>query len=290
MPSPFPGMDPYLEACGAWSDFHSVYLAILRSQLNRNLPSGFVARTEDRVYIVPDERDIRPTQEVIEHFLEIRDTRRGIREVTMVIELLSPSNKLKNGVGRVEYVRKQKAVLNSATNLIEIDLLREGAHTVFIPKKSLAAVGSFDYLITRSDADDRQSEWFWRISLRSPLPIVQIPLVPELSPVMLDLQAAFDECWESSRYEDDLDYTTPLLPSLFHESVRGIEIPRYQVPLRGRPRGRREPVLCPAGHRRSRRHSEGFQSLGDRFMKKALPTPSKEDAEWIGSVTATVGE
>jgi hypothetical protein len=238
-------MDPYLEACGVWSDFHFNFLSVLRRRLNDRLPTGFVARAEERVYIVPDERDIRPdvtifavapnrrgsspvavlerpvapervvrpTRQVVERFLEIRDTRRKNREVTTVIELLSPTNKQDSGMGRAEYLRKQTAILESATNLIEIDLLRGGVHTVCVPESSARALGPFDYLITRADSGTSDEFLLWRVSLRDSLPTISIPLLPELPDVSIDLQEAFNKCWEASYYEADIDYTTLLVPS-----------------------------------------------------------------------------
>ncbi len=238
-------MDPYIEACGAWSDFHYNLLVFLKRALNQSLPAGFNARTEERVYIVPDERDIRPdvtvfavapnrpftervavldrptapervkrpTQQVVERFIEIRDVRQGRREVVTILEVFSPANKREGSIGRAEYLRKQTAILESATNLVEIDLLRDGIHTVCIPEQSIRALGAFDYLITRADADNHDDFQFWRVSLRQPLPELLIPLDPELPEVPLNLQAAFNECWEASHYEDSLDYSTSLLPA-----------------------------------------------------------------------------
>jgi hypothetical protein len=254
MSSPFPGMDPYLEACGAWSDFHSNLLVFLKRALNQSLPSGFNARTEERVYIVPDERDIRPdvtvfavapnrpasgrvavlerptlpervarpTHEVIERFIEIRDVRQGSRDVVTVLEVLSPANKREGSIGRTEYLRKQKALLQSATNLIEIDLLRDGIHTVCIPREPIQSTGAFDYLVTRADADNRDEFLFWRIFLHQPLPIVLIPLLPSIPEVKLDLQAAIEECWEASHYDNNIDYATPLLPAPSPEEAKWI--------------------------------------------------------------------
>jgi hypothetical protein len=35
MPSPLPGMDPYIEAPNIWSDFHGDVAAAMRAELNR---------------------------------------------------------------------------------------------------------------------------------------------------------------------------------------------------------------------------------------------------------------
>ena len=42
MPSPFPGMDPYIEFAGSWTDFHSDLLVGLREQINQRLPNHYV--------------------------------------------------------------------------------------------------------------------------------------------------------------------------------------------------------------------------------------------------------
>ena len=39
MPSPFPGMDPYLEAPDIWPDFHHALATEIRGELNRLLPA-----------------------------------------------------------------------------------------------------------------------------------------------------------------------------------------------------------------------------------------------------------
>ncbi len=51
MPSPFPGMDPYVEL--QWPDVHLSLIAEGRRALNRSLPTGLVARSETRVVVEP---------------------------------------------------------------------------------------------------------------------------------------------------------------------------------------------------------------------------------------------
>ena len=53
MPSPFPGMDPYVEP--HWRDIHSVLISDARRELNRSLPKGLVARVEERVAVESDD-------------------------------------------------------------------------------------------------------------------------------------------------------------------------------------------------------------------------------------------
>ena len=71
MPSPFPGMDPYLEAPDIWPDFHDALAGEIRGELNRMLPRPYYARLEMRPEIgivgddfpgriIPDVAIVRP--------------------------------------------------------------------------------------------------------------------------------------------------------------------------------------------------------------------------------------
>ena len=46
MPSPFPGMDPYLEASGLWESFHPWLIPACTESLNRQLPEPYVAQIQ----------------------------------------------------------------------------------------------------------------------------------------------------------------------------------------------------------------------------------------------------
>src|SRR5262245_34325750 len=62
MPSPFPGMDPYLEEPGLWPDVHHGLISEMQAVLNRLLRPKYHVRVEERVYI-SDEDD--PGRKVI---------------------------------------------------------------------------------------------------------------------------------------------------------------------------------------------------------------------------------
>ena len=52
MPSPFPGMDPYIEACGLWGDFHGSLIHGIHGQLADAAPERYLVRTDERSYLV----------------------------------------------------------------------------------------------------------------------------------------------------------------------------------------------------------------------------------------------
>ena len=41
MTSPFPGMDPYIEACGLWEGFHNRLIHKIDESLAQILPRGY---------------------------------------------------------------------------------------------------------------------------------------------------------------------------------------------------------------------------------------------------------
>jgi hypothetical protein len=52
MKSPFPGMDPYIEGCGLFEDFHFDLIAEMKNELARVLPKGYIVKTGERAYVV----------------------------------------------------------------------------------------------------------------------------------------------------------------------------------------------------------------------------------------------
>src|SRR5437016_5000500 len=52
MKSPFPGMDPHIEACGLWEDFHRLLIAQIHDALAKAVPDRYIVRTGERAYVV----------------------------------------------------------------------------------------------------------------------------------------------------------------------------------------------------------------------------------------------
>ena len=77
MPSPFPGMNPFLENPDVWSTFHIQMLAAMADRLSAQVRPDYLVHMEAHI-----ER---------QRYLEIRDRRN--RELVAVVELLSPVNK-----------------------------------------------------------------------------------------------------------------------------------------------------------------------------------------------------
>jgi Protein of unknown function (DUF4058) len=116
MPSPLPGMNPFLEANDLWSEFHSRLIVAIADSLSESLSQEYRVAVEKRVYLSQGE-------EIQERYLEIREVANG--QLVTVIELLSPKNK-KSNEGLDAYLQKRQQIMVSKTHLVEIDLLRDG--------------------------------------------------------------------------------------------------------------------------------------------------------------------
>jgi hypothetical protein len=60
MLSPFPGMDPYIEACSLWEDFHDKLVGEIERALAESLPNRYAVRLGERSYVVLSSSDDDP--------------------------------------------------------------------------------------------------------------------------------------------------------------------------------------------------------------------------------------
>src|SRR4051812_27477842 len=51
MPSPFPGMNPYLEQSDLWQDFHDRFVPALSDALSPQVSPHFIVKIEEHIYI-----------------------------------------------------------------------------------------------------------------------------------------------------------------------------------------------------------------------------------------------
>lgn len=229
MPSPFPGMNPYLERAAVWPDFHNAYLTHLREALtNRVGPSYFVA-IQERVYLHESDEDRiligspdvgvarepkadaskrkggaavataeAPAKVTIPSlrkrkvpYLEVADA--DGTAVVAVIELLSPSSKYA-GDDRESYLTKRRELLGTGVNFVELDFLRGG------PRMPLRGLASCDYYVMVSRPAARPEADVWPLRLRDPLPSIPVPLRPGEPEPLVDLQAVLHRTYDGAGY------------------------------------------------------------------------------------------
>jgi hypothetical protein len=241
MPSPFPGMDPYIESSGLWGDFHGAMVIAMRDDLNALLPEEFVATLEvyDWAHDAKKEKLTRPVEPDV--FVWEYDPRRsrsagsvktltppatsvlpslirhkrrvvviqevGSRQMVSAIELLSPTNK-KPGPDRAQYLAKRDEYLANRVNLIEIDLLRKGQR----PPLGEKAPEIADYYVMVCKSWEYPRIGIWPFTIRDSLPQIPVPIIPEIPDIPLDLRACIDRAYLGARYAKTLPYHKQLAP------------------------------------------------------------------------------
>ncbi|MEC4819370.1 MAG: DUF4058 family protein [Scytonema sp. PMC 1069.18] len=248
MASPFPGMNPYLENPLFWSEVHNLLIAAIFRKLNPQLRPKYKVAIEKRVYQTTDEDwllvgvadvavqniqktpvpqkvgialtsspiealtvDVTVPETVKETYLEVRDV--ATQEVVTVIEILSPKNK-RLGEGRNAYGKKRLQVLGSYTNLVEIDLLRDGK-----PIQQIQNNIQTDYRILVSRASKRPKADLYAFNLQNPIPCYPLPLRKGDMEPLLEIQILIDELYEEGNYDLVIDYTQEPVPPLSQENA-----------------------------------------------------------------------
>ncbi len=183
----------------------------------REVPGGYTVVVEPRTQITPG-IEVRVRTDPLRHaFVEIRDATRGHRLVTL-IEIASPSNK-RPGPDRRAYETKQREVLDSDANLIEIDLLRSGQRLLPYPDlEEVVHTLNCDYLILLNRGATRVGSWMdytlYPVDVREVLPCIPVPLAGNDPDVPFDAQFAANRTYRGGPYLRRIDYTAPPDPPL----------------------------------------------------------------------------
>jgi hypothetical protein len=249
MRPPFPGMDPWLEHPARWLSVHNSLITAIRDDLASKVAPRFFVDIEQHTYLVliggdeylgmpdvvigrtksrqPLPKPVEPVasaatgvlelnvevpiqDRIDEWYLEIRDV--GTGKLITVIEILSPTNK-SHPPGRKQYLRKREHILDSRTNLVEIDLLRQGKPMpIRQPVKS-------DYRILISPGKSRPRARLLAFGVRQPIPAIPIPLLPKGPEPTLDLNDVLHALYERARYDLLLNYSKPPVPPLNEEDT-----------------------------------------------------------------------
>ncbi len=260
MPSPLPGMNPYLEHPRAWPNLHHRLLSAIAISLGEQLRPKYRAVVEEAIYQtsepssilvgVPDVSVQRTPQRpdsaaesgsqatltqpllvnlpmpdiVRQGYLEIREI--STSEVVTVIEVLSPTNK-RPGEGRRTYEAKRQTILASATNLVEIDLLRQWPPIVQVPEPLQT-----HYRILVSASIQRPQASLYAFNLPEPIPAFPLPLqVGDMEPIV-NIQGVLHDIYDQSGYDLVIDYAVDPLPALASEDAEWLATRLQHVGLR----------------------------------------------------------
>ncbi len=239
-------MDPWLENPVFWPSVHHDLITDLAREISSKTAPRYVAKYGIRVVVeAAQERPIGPDVVVYRQSRRPIEGARGVSidpavmieiepleleqayieirlggptgRIVTVIEVLSPTNKVPGSDGHKKYVQKQREVLRSDVHLVEIDLLRAGAHTISVPIERLRPHGPYDYLVAIRRARQRSHAEIYPIPLRDRLPRIPIPLMEGDADQAVDLQTLVEGVYEAGSYRVALDYGKPPVPPLSPE-------------------------------------------------------------------------
>ena len=233
MPSPFPGMDLYLESPPFWGVLHGSMVSVMLAELKKRIPKGYTVWSDIYIWLHEPDAETRmikpdvfavsdggahggtgiaalsaPATSILpairregNKYLKIKEE--DTDRIITVIEVLSPSNKI--GEDREAYLAKRAEYLATGTNLVEIDLLRDGERMPMgAPPPPVA-----DYYVLICRAADFPRTGIWPFTVRDSLPDISIPLKPEDGFVTLPLQACFNLAYDQGPYDQAVNYRLP---------------------------------------------------------------------------------
>jgi len=248
MPSPFPGMNPYLEHPELFPGFHHLLIGEIARWLSPQLRPKYRVAVEVRMYETNEDNSLlvgipdvtiksRPTATdahnknvavaatktepirvtipvpltITEGYLEVREV--GTETLVTTIEILSPTNK-RLGKGRQMYEEKRQQVLGSHTNLVEIDLLRKGERMKFFDSN---VVSQYSILVCRGN--QRPYADLYAFNLPDVIPNFPLPLRSGDSEPNVDLLTLLNEMYDIYGYDLVIDYSKEAVPPLSEADV-----------------------------------------------------------------------
>jgi hypothetical protein len=249
-------MDPYIEACGLWGDFHNHLIESIAGQLADVAPPRYVVRTEERSYLVlvdaegknshpflPDVSVTTPrgrkkgskkagtavaepapaaAYHVLRAFIEEEH-----RETFIEIYEAEPEMRL---VTTVEVLSPS----NKRPGTPGWDLYQRKRQSILLGDVNLVEIdllrggqrmpmldpwpGS-PYVLMMARARRPQSCRVWEASFQQPLPPISVPLAKPDPDILLSLQPLIDTIYRRFRYEQSIKYTAELAPPLSPEEA-----------------------------------------------------------------------
>lgn len=248
MPSPFPGMNPYLESPSLWPGFHSRYITSLGNAINRSAPDKYFADIEQRVFlvkpgdsyqraIVPDvsinesANEISANQLTSEGSIATKTVTPSIRVQMMEEEIAERFITIRAGAGAgdvdseivtiIEILSPSNKLVGSSGRTSYLakreEVLKTRTHFIEIDllragdRRPLGPGGyDSDYLVTLSRTEERPVAELWPTNLPSPLPTIPIPLLLGDADLVMDLQQILHQVYDESGYSRRIRHSDPI--------------------------------------------------------------------------------
>lgn len=250
--SPFPGMDPYLEAPDIWHSLHTRGITILADQLTSALAPTYIAnletdividyvdsgatggsnggQTEGRPVVAPDVAVRKPASPATDLTLT-----RSVAKAPLQLRVPMP---VERRLTRIRIIHRERKILVAVIELLSPVNKRPGEkRQKYLEKRAKYLESSVhlieidllrqwqrmplegelpacDYLILVSDAHQRPEVDVWPLRVRDPLLLIPVPLLYPDPPVMADLGEVLRIAYPRARYDLQINYHQPPKPAL----------------------------------------------------------------------------
>jgi hypothetical protein len=258
MKSPFPGMDPFIEAFDLWGDFHNSLINEIRNDLAAQVPDGYVVRAGERTFITTqtveefgeEERAIQPDVSISAKSHRRSRTKKAMtvgggpaireqpvemlatsetehREAYLEIHALEPDRRL---VTAVEMLSPTNKGNNSKGRKLYLKkrqpLLAGSANFVEIDLlrrgRRMPMAQSWPqspyYLLVSRKNEAPRCKVWPAYSLR-PLPAIPVPLDPGIPDLRLSIQPLIERTYRTGNYDSDIDYRNMFEQKLTEDEI-----------------------------------------------------------------------
>jgi Protein of unknown function (DUF4058) len=250
MKSPFPGMDPYIEACGLWADFHNHLIEKIGETLADAAPERYLVRTGERSYVALVESESKKTY-TFRPDVSVTAARRRRKTTktagTAVAEAVGHSEPVtmrpfiqeehrETFVEIYEASPEQRLVTclevlspsNKRPGTEGWELYLRKRRSILLSESGLVEIdllrggqrmpmvdpwpdSPYTLVVARARTELCR---VWRAHFRHPLPPIPIPLAKPDADIPLEIQPMIGEIYRRFRYERSIDYSRALAPPL----------------------------------------------------------------------------
>ena len=195
MPSPFLGMDPYLETADLWPLFQHTFVDSMAKVIGPGLADQYRACVHQRRYGVQTES--------VEEYVEVIG--RNDEKLVTLLEIVSPSNKTTTA-GRDAYLNTRQQARAKGANIVEIDLVLQGQPTLEYCREGLPP---WDYAVTLVRGEQPERYEIYTATLQTRLPRLRVPLASSDRDIVLDLGIIMKACYDQGSFASRVNYGDP---------------------------------------------------------------------------------
>jgi hypothetical protein len=249
-------MDPYIEACGLWGDFHFNLIAQISLQLADAIPERYVVRTSERSYLVLVESNGKESYPFVPDVSVTtpRGRKKGARKGGTAVAERATGQEPHILRAFIEDEHREKFIeiyenepekrLVTTIEVLSPSNKRPGTEgwDLYVRKRQSILLGNVNlveidllrggrkmpmldpwpvcpYTLMVARAGKPHLCRVWEGHFQHPLPAIPVPLAKPDPDISLDLQPLIDTVYQHFHYERSIKYTAELTPPLSPEQA-----------------------------------------------------------------------